>query len=135
MMGSLRCIPGELLRYAAVGVGSNLAAYAFYLGLTAAGVGPKTAMTSVYAASATLGYFGNRNLTFGYSGGLVGSGLRFVVAQSCGYMINLLLLSLLVDRFGWPHQAVQGLAILVVAAFLFVTMKAFVFRSKANCRS
>jgi hypothetical protein len=48
-----------------------------------------------------------------------------------GYLLNLSLLWLLVDRWGLPHAPVQGVLILGVAAFLFVVHKVWVFRAPA----
>lgn len=119
----------QILKYALVGLLSNSCGYALYLLLTEFGTTPKLTMTTLYACGALIGFFGNRKLTFSYQGGILGSGSRFVLAQLGGYAINFLLLNLLVDRFGYPHQWVQALAILVVAAYLFVTLKFFVFKA------
>lgn len=44
-----------------------------------------------------------------------------------GYLLNLILLLLFVDWLDFPHQIVQGIAIVVVAIFLFVVLRIFVF--------
>lgn len=119
---------GQLLRYAALGLLTNGAGYLAYLGLTWAGLDPKLAMTLLYVGVAVASYAGNRTLTFSFRGGVLGSGVRFALAHLGGYCINLLLLALLVDRMGLPHQAVQAAAIFVVAGYLFVALKYFVFR-------
>lgn len=117
----------QLWRYAVVGLLSNGAGYAVYLLVTSWGVPPKLAMTCLYAIGATLSFFGNRRITFAHQGSAVGAGLRFAMAHLLGYALNLLLLVVFVDRFGFAHQLVQALAVFVVAAFLFLTFKLFVF--------
>ncbi|MCU1762152.1 GtrA family protein [Pseudomonas sp. 14P_8.1_Bac3] len=128
--GSKSGLPAtQLLRYAVVGLISNSCGYALYLLLTEFGTTPKVTMSTIYACGALIGFFGNRKLTFSHEGGLLGSGSRFVIAQLGGYAINFLLLDVLVDRLGYPHQWVQASAIVIVAIYLFVTLKFFVFKA------
>jgi putative flippase GtrA len=117
-----------LFRYAVVGIISNTSGYIVYLVLTYFGTTPKITMTFLYLISATLSFFGNRNLTFSHKGTLLGSGFRYIIAHIFGYILNFAILTLFVDRLGYAHQIVQAIAILVVAAFLFTTFKLFVFR-------
>lgn len=117
----------QLLRYAFVGVASNLAGYLVYLLITQLGLGPKITMSALYVVGAAVGFWGNRSLTFAHQRGGVAVGVRYLLAHGCGYLINLGLLHLLVDRWGWAHQIAQGLAIFIVAGFLFVSFRWFVF--------
>ncbi|GMR15775.1 MAG: hypothetical protein BMS9Abin31_0065 [Gammaproteobacteria bacterium] len=120
----------QLFSYGMVGIAVNLAAYLAYLFITYLGGTPKLTMSVLYVVTAFVSFLGNRKLTFAYKGGLLGSGLRFSVAHFFGYLINLGLLFVLVDKFGYPHQAVQICAIIIVAIFLFLTFKFFVFREE-----
>jgi putative flippase GtrA len=81
----------------------------------------------LYGTGSVAGFFGNRRLTFAHEGSLLGAGARYVIAHCLGYFINLGLLVIMVDQLGYPHQGVQALAILVVAAYLFLALKFFVF--------
>lgn len=120
--------PGtQLLRYGIVGVGTNLAGYLVYLGLTWAGVEPKLAMSGLYAMGVGVSFALNRRWTFGHRGRVGPAGLRFGAAHLLGYAINLGMLAILHDALGWPHELVQALAVIVVAGFLFVAMRVFVF--------
>lgn len=119
----------QLLRYGLVGIVSNLSGYLLFLLITYWGVEPKITMTLLYAGGATIGFFGNRKWAFGHQGSLLGSGARYVIAHLFGYLINLLLLFTFVDRLDFPPQWVQAAAIIVVAGFLFLTFKYFVFPS------
>ena len=121
----------QLFRYGVIGIGVNLASYLAYLSITYLGGTPKVTMSVLYVVTALVSFLGNRKLTFAYSGGFLGSGLRFSIAHLFGYLINLGLLYVLVDKFGYPHQGVQVLAIFIVAAFLFLTFKLFVFREES----
>ena len=120
----------QLFRYGLVGVASNAGAYAAYLLITYLGAAPKTTMTLVYGVGAAIGFFWNRKLTFGHQGRLLGAGLRYIVVHCFGYLINLFILIVMVDKLGYTHQLVQAFAILVVAAFLFLAFKFFVYTNK-----
>lgn len=123
---------GQLLRYGVVGAASNLAGYLVYLAVTYMGVEPKTAMTFLYAAGATFGFFGNRQWAFSHTGSFWRAAGRYALAHCCGYLLNFSLLYVFVDRLGYPHQAVQAVAIFVVAGFLFVAFRYFVFRASTE---
>ena len=120
----------QLVRYGLVGIASNLSIYLVYLLITFLGLEAKAAMTLVYFIGATIGFIGNRKWTFDHQGDAHGAAIRYVIAHALGYLINFLLLLGLVDHLGYPHQLVQAFAIVVVAAFLFVTFKLWVFREK-----
>lgn len=120
----------QLIRYGLVGATSNAAIYLVYLLLTYLGMEAKSAMTLVYLIGATIGFIGNRNWTFAHRGGSSSAVLRYVLAHAFGYMINFLILYIFVDRFGYAHQWVQAAAIIIVAGFLFVIFKFFVFSEK-----
>lgn len=117
----------QFFRYGLVGIASNLSGYLLFLLITDWGTGPKIAMTLLYVVGATTGFFGNRQWAFAHNGALLGSGARYFMAHVLGYLINLFMLFIFVDRLGYSHQWVQAGAIIVVAAFLFVVCKYFVF--------
>ena len=117
----------QLVRYGLVGLATNAAGYLVYLLVTWLGVPPKVAMTVLYATGATLGYFGNRKFTFRHGGSALSSGGRYLLAHGAGYLINLAIQVVVADRWGYPHEWAQALAVFVVAAFLFVTFRYFVF--------
>ena len=119
----------QLIRYAFVGIMSNSAGYLVYFLFTYLGVTPKITMTLLYSVFAAIGYIGNRKYTFSHKGNLLGSGARYFLAHFSGYFINLALLIIFVDHLGYAHQLVQAIAIFVVAIFLFLAFKYFVFRS------
>jgi putative flippase GtrA len=120
----------QLFRYGMIGIAANLASYLVYLIATSMGGTPKLTMSVLYIATAIVSYLANKRLTFRYKGGFLGSGIRFSVAHFLGYLINFGLLYILVDKLGYPHQVVQVCAIVIVAAFLFVTFKLFVFKEE-----
>lgn len=120
----------QLIRYGLVGMVSNLTIYFVYLLITYLGVEPKTAMTLVYIIGASIGYIGNRKWTFAHHGNFTSAALRYVSAHFFGYLLNYMILFVFVDRFGYAHQWVQAVAIIIVASFLFIVFKYFVFRER-----
>ena len=122
----------QLLKYVIIGVASNSAGYAVYLILTQLNVSPKYAMSVVYIAGAIIGFFGNRQWTFGHKAKVVTTILKYGITHIIGYLLNFMILLSFVDGFGYPHELVQGIAIFVVAGFLFVCFKLFVFTDAQN---
>lgn len=127
MTSERRRTASQLLRYAVVGVASNASAYFVYLLITYLGMSPKLAMTLLYGVGATVSFLGNRNYTFRQQGALLLVGGRYLIAHALGYCINLSIQVIMVDVLGYVHQLAQALGICVVAMFLFLAFKYFVF--------
>jgi len=120
----------QLYRYGLVGVVVNLILYCAYWLITYLGIEPKKAMTVIYLSGVLIGFAGHRKWTFVHKGALLGSGARFFVAHMFGYLINYSILLTFVDMLGYSHQWIQAAAILVVAGFLFVAFRYFVFSGR-----
>jgi len=127
--------PGELARFGAVGLLTNAALYLLYLALTWSGVGHKLAMSVAYCAGVVQGFILNRAWTFRARGAERTASARYSAAYLAGYLLNLGLLYLLVDRAGLPHQAVQAALVLLIAPLLFLAQKFWVFRAPAAPRA
>lgn len=137
-VSALRCwtmidhrLAKQLWRFGAVGLGTNLLGYSVYLALTYIGLAPKIAMTGLYAIGAGLSFILNRRWTFAHKGKVTVAGFRFALAHMGGFALNYAMLAVLHDHLGWPHQLVQALAIGVVATFLFMTFRLFVFPERS----
>lgn len=115
-----------------IGVASNAAIYFIYLLVTYLGMEAKSVMTLVYIVGAFIGFVGNRKWTFAHRGDSSSAALRYTLAHLCGYLVNLLILYTFVDWLGYAHQWVQAAAIIVVAGFLFVIFKYFVFNERIS---
>ena len=125
-------IHSQFIRYAAVGLASNALVYLLYLLTTWLGVGPKTAMTSLYMLGVLQTFVMNKRWSFRFGGSTAPALARYATAYALGYVVNLLALVLLVDRAGLPHQLVQGVMILVVAVMLFIAQRYWVFAQRAG---
>lgn len=117
----------QFSRYLVVGVASNLIAYLAYLLLTSMSIEHKAAMTAVYWTAVAQSFYFNRKWTFEYRSRQSGAFVRYLIAYFFGYVLNILALWLLVDLLEFPHQLVQGVLIGLVAAFLFLLQRYWVF--------
>lgn len=124
-------IVGQFVRYAVVGLASNLLLYLLYLVLTWFGMGPKLAMTLGYCVGTLQTFYVNRAWTFGGSGGRWALA-RYATVTSLAYTIQWLLMWLFVDRLGYPHQLVQLVLIFVIAVFMFLGFRTFVFGNRGG---
>lgn len=118
---------GQFVRYAAVGLVSNLVLYLAYLGLTLAGIESKLAMTMLYALGVAQTFVFNKRWSFRHDGAHGPAFVRYCLTYGVGYLLNLTALFILVDVVGYPHQIVQGVMVLVLAVLLFVLQKFWVF--------
>ena len=120
-------VHSQLIRYAVVGLVSNVVSYLLYLLVTWFGMGPKTAMSLLYAMGVLQTFVFNKKWSFRFDGEVAPALVRYATVYMLGYAINLLALVLLVDQAGLQHQLVQGVMILVVAAMLFMAQRYWVF--------
>lgn len=118
----------QAIKFGVVGLTSNLVLYLLYLGLTGIGLGHKLAMSLLYVVGVLQTFAFNKKSTFSHDGYLGATFVRYISAYAIGYLINLVILIVAVDQFGYRHQWVQGVMILVLALFLFIVQKLWVFR-------
>ena len=120
----------QLVSFGMIGIVSNAALYVIYLVMTRLGVGPKTAMTAVFALGVLSTYTFNRRLTFRHEGAIAQSAARYASVYLLAYLANIAALALLVDVAGFPHQAVMLVLIVATAVLVFVLQKLWVFAGK-----
>lgn len=122
----------QVIRYTVVGLASNSALYLLYLTITALGVGHKSAMTGLYLFGILQTFIFNKRWTFAHSGATKPSLCRYLAAYGMGYILNLVMLQVFVDRLGFAHQIVQGVAVVLVAIILFLLQRYWVFATGAE---
>ncbi len=119
----------QLVKYGIVGIIQNGAGYFIYLLLTWYGIDPKLVVAVSYPVGMYISFIGNKNFTFKSKGlGGRGSAVRYFFVHVVAYFLNLILLFLLSDVLGYPHQIVQVFCIGVISLYLFAMFKFFVFR-------
>lgn len=124
----------QFIRFAVIGVVSNLTLYALYIVLTWLGMGPKTAMSLLYITGSVGTYFFNHRWTFQMGNYDSGKLARYLAVYLSGYIINFGMLFIFVDSLGKPHQLVQGIMIIILACLTFLLLKYWVFHEK-RCKS
>ncbi|MDU4251699.1 GtrA family protein [Pseudomonas sp.] len=122
----------QFASYLAVGLMTNLSGYLAYLIITYCGVRPEVAVTLIYAVCAAAAFVGNRKFTFQHEGKLTRAGYRYALAQLAGYLLNLAFIEVFSNRLGIAHQLVQAGSIPVIAVFLFLVSKFYVFDEKVG---
>jgi putative flippase GtrA len=122
------------MRYGVVGLASNALLYATYLGLSAAGIGHKMAMTSVYCAGVLGTFLFNRRWTFAHTGAIPGAMFRYIVTYAIGYLFNVASLAVLVDLAGLPHQWVMLVLVFACAGIIFLLQRYWCFRPETDAR-
>lgn len=119
----------QAYRYAIVGLVSNLAGYAAYLGITAIGMHEKVAMTLLYVVGVLQTFVFNRSWSFQSHSSVHTTFVRYAWLYALGYVLNVIAMHALVDRAGYPHQAVMAGLIGFMAVFFFVGQRYWVFRA------
>ncbi len=119
----------QFLKFALIGIFSNLVVFILYLSLTSWGIYHLQAMSFTYVLGVGLGFILNRAWTFAHKGRWSPALLRYLMAYSLGYVFNLVTLYFLVNVMGFSHEPVQGTLILVTAIFLFILQRVWVFNT------
>lgn len=119
------------IKYLFVGIFCNAFLYFIYLALTNFGIPPTIAMSISYTGGVLIGFILNKNWTFNQRSQSNIYFLKYCVAYAAGYLINLSGLHLLVNALHAPHQGSQAAMVFLVAIFLFVIQRKWVFKSQS----
>jgi putative flippase GtrA len=120
----------QLVRYGIVGLVSNAVLYGAYLLLSAAGVGHKASMTSVYCAGVLGTFLFNRRWTFAHTGAIPGAMFRYIATYAIGYVFNVVSLAVMVDYAGLPHQWVMLVLVFACAGIIFLLQRYWCFPTR-----
>lgn len=118
----------QAARFLVVGVFTNACLYVAYLYITWKGLDHKLAMTIAYMTGVLMSFALNRNWTFRHNGSVSSGFVRYVLIYFFGYFIDLAGLYLLVDMAGYPHQIIQLMIAVLLAAMFFVLQRVWVFQ-------
>ena len=122
----------QFLKYLAIGAAANSIGYGLYLLITWIGVSSILGMSMVYTSACIASFWVNKIWTFGDKTEHRSLLPRYLFIQFIGYLTNLLMLLVLSQSLGIPHQLAQLLAIVIVAIELFLLSKHYVFRAAAT---
>ena len=95
-------------------------------------MGHKTAMTLLYGVGVLQTFVFNKRWSFRHQGPATLALRRYIVSYGLGYVINILVLWVFVDKLEFQHQWVQGIMIFVLAAMLFVLQRYWVFPAESD---
>lgn len=122
----------QFFRYCCIGLVLNACFYLIYLFATYLQVAPKVCMTILYIIGVVSSVLANRKWTFNSDSKSLFLFIRAAIVYLGGYLINLSLLYCFVDTYGYPHQLIQFLAVGIVAVYLFLALKFFVFNTASH---
>ena len=120
----------KIFRFIVVGIITNLIGYVIFLLVVAAGVPVKTTVTALYGVGVLLGFFGNRRFTFSDTQKWWYSLLMYCIVSLGGFGINYALIVVFVDNWHIYYAYVEFVAIGVVAVYMFIMNRFFVFKEK-----
>ena len=115
-------------QFSVVGIALNGFIYVLYLVAASVGVAPIWAATIGWVVGVPAAFMANRSWTFGYSGARAAAFVRYALVYALAYGLNIVLLLVLVDQIGMPHEFVQGALIVAFGLSLYVAQRSWVFR-------
>jgi putative flippase GtrA len=128
-----RALVAELLRFHLVGAGTLVVGTLVFLGLVALGVAYTLALAGDYAAGILFSYYMNKTYTFRAQ---VRSDAKPLAYTVIGYLVtfalNLLLLTVAVERLALPVVYAQIVIMLVLAVLNYAIFKFVVFRKSVT---
>lgn len=119
----------SILRFFIVGIFVNLLLYFLYLFLENQHYGHKVSMTIVYIIGVCISFLLNSTFTFKGSLHWSNSFLRYLLLYLIAYILNYSILVYGVDMSHYPHEFVQGGAVILIAAFSYLGQRFIVFKS------
>lgn len=125
---SFKRINLQIIRFATVGLISNIILYIVYLLLTAAGLGYKLAMSLLFAVGVLQTFIFNNSWTFSNETHIQSAFVKYVAVYVLAYAFNLSALMFFVDWLMFPHELIQGVTIVFIAACMFIVQRWWVFR-------
>jgi len=124
--GGFLKLASQVLSFGMIGVINNVALYGVYLLLTFLGVDVLLAMTLVFCGGVLLSWLLNGKFTFKRRLTSV-SAQRMGVAYLVAYVANALFLGVAHYVFYLPHEAIQGMIMVLLAVGLFFAQRHWVF--------
>lgn len=125
--GGFLGLASQVVSFGIIGVINNVALYGVYLLLTFLGVNVLLAMTLVFCGGVLLSWLLNGRFTFKRRLTSINA-KRMGVAYVVAYVANALLLGVSHYVFSLPHEAIQGVIMVLLAVGLFFAQRHWVFR-------
>jgi putative flippase GtrA len=121
----------QLVSFGWIGIVTAVAHYGVLVGLVElGGVRPVPATLAGYLVGAVVSYTLNRRYTFATERSHVAAGWRFLAIAGLGFVATWGLMTLFVDRLGWPYLPMQIVTTLLVMVVSFTGHKFWSFAEK-----
>lgn len=121
----------QLTSYGWIGIVTAIAHYGVLIGLVELiGVRPVPATLAGFVVGAGVSYSLNRHFTFATERTHAEAGWRFLAIAGVGFVATWALMTLLVNRLGWPYLPMQLLTTLLVMVVSFTGHKFWSFAEK-----
>lgn len=120
--------PKELIRYAVVGIATNVYGFLFYVLFTTLGVSPVVYISISYPVHIGLAFCFNKKWSFRHKGSISTSAVRYLISYIGCYVLNVATLKYFYGYWGFNHILVQAAAVVIIAPLLFLIHKFWVFR-------
>ncbi len=119
----------QFIRFSIVGFVASVLCFSLYLLFTHFGAAPKLVMSLLYFFNMAICFVCNWRWVFANNQHFLNASGKYFFTQLIGYVLNLMALEIIADLLGYPHQLAQALGMIIVAAFLFIAFKFYVFPS------
>lgn len=119
----------QFIRFAIVGLVSNLVLFGSYSLLTLGGFGHKLAMTLLYGVGILQTFYFNRRWSFRHTEAPRQPFMRYLMLYLAAWILNWIVLAYLVDGVGLSHFWVQGVMIVLIGVLMFYIQRSLVFRN------
>lgn len=118
-----------LARFALVGLATNGLGFMVYVLLTNHLMTPLVTLSILYPLSIIVSYKSHRRLSFKKpSSGNTRRFSSFAKGQIACYFLNLAVLYIFVELFGFSHLVVQAATVIMIGTLLFLINRIYVFR-------
>lgn len=125
----------QFIRYSILGFVTNSLGFSAFILLTYFfSLEPKLAMSILYFIGTIVSFIVNWQWVFSNDQNVLVASCRFLFAHLLGYFLNFTILLIFFDRLGYSYLLVQAIGIIIVAIFLFIIFKIFVFMPRQNLR-
>jgi len=98
-----------------------------YLFLTSINIDPKIAVSLIYMSFLIIGFFLHKKYSF-INSIKYPSISKFLIVHISAFLINLISIYFMVDIYGFKHQYVQVIMVILVAIYLYLMLNKVVFR-------
>jgi len=117
----------ELVRFAIVGILSNIVYFSVLGGLLWSNMTIEIAAAIAYATSMVVNYLLQRSYTFKSDKKHLHATTKYLLVQFVGMGVNSGTLHILVTQLGWPIIAGLAIALILVTCWTYLAMKFWVF--------